>query len=79
MPIIDKDIAQKILDRDVLNVVNRAREGRPLTPSQRLVIQSYVGLIDKGEILEALQQAKGCVCEDCAQVLDQLIGNIADG
>ena len=79
MPIIDKELARKILDRDVLNLVNRAREGRPLTPVQRQTILTYVGLLDQAEVLEALQEAKGFVCRECAQVMDRIIANIADG
>jgi RNase P subunit RPR2 len=78
-PIIDKEIARKILDRDVLNLVNRAREGRPLTPAQRTTIQDYAGLLDKQEVLDALQQVKGFICKECATVLEKLIMNISDG
>lgn len=75
-PIIDAEIARKVLDRDVVNLVNRAKEGRPLTSQQRRTIAEYAGLLDKQEVLSALGEVKGILCGKCAEVIDRLMLNI---
>jgi len=76
MNVIDADIARKVLDRDIVNLVNRAKEGRPLTPGQRRLIAEYAGLVDKRELLVALAAVRDMTCQQCAAVVRQLMENI---
>lgn len=75
-PVIDAEIARKVLDRDIVNLINRAKEGRPLTPGQRRTIAEYAGLLDKQEVLSALDDVRGLVCRSCAEVITRLIVNV---
>ena len=75
-PVIDVDLARKVLDRDIINIVQRAKDGQPLTPQQRRLITTYAGILDRTEVLEALYTIQHGACPKCARLISQLIANI---
>ncbi len=72
MSVITPDIAKKVLERDVVNLVARAREGKPLTQAQRGLIATYSGMVSKADVLEALQDVEGVCCPACSTVIAKL-------
>ena len=77
-PVINCELARKVLDRDIVNIVKRVQNGQPLTPQQRILIACHSGVLDRTEVLEALSVVKQGACQRCARLIAQLIGNIKD-
>lgn len=76
MAAIDREIAEQILDLDVVNLVARSMEGKPLTQAQRALIAHYSGMVDKSDVLAALQKIEGIACPACSGAIAVLRENI---
>ena len=64
------------LDKDVLNIINAANEGRPLTPYQRRFLERLCGVVDRQEVLDALAILREAVCEECEGMVERLMENL---
>ena len=73
---IDPRIAKKALSNDLKNIAQRARDGVPLTESQRKRLAKHVGWVSKADMLDAVAIITAHACNDCRAMLEQLSENL---
>ena len=71
-----KQKSREALEAETVNIIRLVSNGKTLTKSQRERLENQADYVDRKEVLQALSEIREQACEDCAELINQLVENL---